>query len=216
MGLGNSPPLAAVAPYQFPKACHNVPPKDRTHSQGRLTKHREPAGWLLLELPNPDQFYIKDKRSIRRLFALIRTILWDPETHFLAFHHELDAFRPPWNHTVEGKGCRSAAYQRAVEPLAGSGPTRVINRHLIELAGMACTSTRLKDSVAETADRTFGIGRGRFDVGGSPSRHINQRNVEYQWPSRLTLLTFEGQRLRNPEPSCLTDHHQLQTFAQTR
>ena len=96
---------------------------------------------------------------------------------------------------VEEKGHRSAAYQRAVEPLAVSGPTRVINRHLIELAGMAGTGTRLKDFVAETADRTFGIGRGRFHVGGSPSRHIDQRNVEYQWPGRLTLLLSNGLRL---------------------
>ena len=85
----------------------------------RLTLEPVPRSHVLIDL---DELDVEDQVAVDGSLPLIGERLGDPESHFLAFDHQLDTFSPPRYHTAERERRRLAIRERAVEQFAVSRP----------------------------------------------------------------------------------------------
>ncbi len=157
-----------------------------------------PASPALLDL---DQLHVEHEQAERGTLALVGEVLGNPEARRFALDHQLHAFSPPGNHSVQRKGRRLPRRHRAVEHFSIGRPSAVMHRHRAGGRGPAFAGARLDHLVRETARCLLRVGRGRLHVGWRRGRRREreQLHVEHEHASRIAL-PLVGQRFRDPEP----------------
>ena len=96
-----------------------------------------------------EELDVEDEHALRPVgLSLVGERFGNPEAALLADHHQLNAFGPAGDDSVQRKGGRRAADDRAVEHLAVGRPTRVVDRDDLVRPGTLFSRARLQHEVA--------------------------------------------------------------------